>query len=195
MTMKLVLPLLIAAPLAACVSFGEKPPESLMTLSSTAELPAGTARTVAEGSAVAIAVPIVPQELAAARVPVTTGTNALAYLKDAVWSDAPARLFRNLVAETIAAQTGRTVLEPRQFALSPGARLGGRLSSFGLDASANQVTVRYDATLIRRPDTPLETRRFEAQAPVTVHEAGPVAAAMNVAANQVAGEVAAWVGR
>ena len=41
----------------------------------------------------------------------------------------------------------------------------------------------------------IEKRRFEARVPVATIEANGSAAAINQAANQVAGEVADWVGK
>ncbi len=188
-------PILIAAvllPLAACVRIGEKPPASLMTLTSAAALPAGPPRTARDGQAVAVLVPSVPQALNVLRVPVQTGPTGLAYLKDAQWVEPPARLFRNLLAETIAARTGRPVLDLRQYSLAPGMRLAGRLQQFGLDAGSGEVVVIYDATLARGND--VETRRFEARTKVTREEPGPVSAALNQGANEIAVQVADWIG-
>jgi hypothetical protein len=46
----------------------------------------------------------------------------------------PSELFARLVSETIAATTGRVVLDPKQFTFDPGQRLTGTLQRFGLDA-------------------------------------------------------------
>lgn len=189
-------PMLIAAallPLAACVSFGEKPPATLMTLTATAELPAGPARPARDGEAVTVLPPTVPQALNVLRVPVQTGPTSIAYLKDAQWVEAPNRLFRNLLAETIAAKTGRPVLDLRQYSLTPGIRLTGRLQQFGLDATSRQVVIVYDANLARGGGD-LQTRRFEARVAVSAEDATTVATALNRAANQVAGDVAEWIG-
>jgi cholesterol transport system auxiliary component len=53
--------------------------------------------------------------------------------------------------------------------------------------------VQYDATLSTEGGTRVETRRFTANAPAdgTAVTVGP---ALNRAANQVAGEVARWIG-
>ncbi|HEX8445033.1 MAG TPA: ABC-type transport auxiliary lipoprotein family protein [Sphingomonas sp.] len=189
--------LLIAAaalPLAACVSFGPKVPGSLLTLPATAQVTAGAARTAADGQAVQIIVPSVPQELAALRIPVRTTPTEIAYVKDAMWSDAPPRLFRNLLAETIAARTGRVVLEPRGANVTPGIRLGGRLQAFGLDAASRNAVITYDATLARGTGTTVTSRRFEARVPVTAETGPAIAAALTQGANQIAADVAAWIG-
>ena len=189
-------PLLIAAallPLSACVSFGEKPPATLMTLTATTSLPAGPVRQAGDGQAVTVLPPTVPQALNVLRVPVQTGPTSIAYLKDAQWVEAPNRLFRNLLAETIAVKTGRPVLDLRQYSLAPGIRLTGRLQQFGLDAPSRQVVVVYDASLARG-NGDVRTRRFEARVAVSAEDASTVATALNQAANQVAGDVAEWIG-
>lgn len=190
-------PLLIAAtllPLSGCVSFGEEPPETLMTLTAETSRAAGTAGTARDGQAVAVVPPSVPQALNVLRVPVQTGPTSLAYLKDAQWAEPPNRLFRNLLAEVIATRTNRPVLDVRQFSISPGVRLTGRLQQFGLDATAREVVVLYDAYLTRAGREDLNTRRFEARVPVSDEHPQSVAAALNRAANQVAIEVADWIG-
>jgi cholesterol transport system auxiliary component len=182
-------------PLAACVSFGPKVPDSLLTLPSTAQVPAGTVRTAVDGQAVQIIVPSVPQELAALRIPVRSGPTEIAYVKDAVWADAPPRLFRNLLAETVAARTGRVILEPRGSNVTPGIRLGGRLQSFGLDAATKTAIITYDATLARGKSDNVQNRRFEAKIPVTAETGPAIATALTQGANQIATEIADWIGR
>jgi cholesterol transport system auxiliary component len=188
------LPLLLAAlMLPGCLSFGEDPPERLLRLTAEAVAPANAGQTVGDGRAVTVLPPTVPQELNLPRVPVRTA-GGVAYLKDARWIDTPNRLFRDMLAETIAARTGRPVLDIRQYAIAPGMRLGGRMTTFGLDADAGEVILTYDATLARGGTTGVETRRFEGRVPSSDNPVA-VAAALNRAANQVAIEVADWVGK
>jgi cholesterol transport system auxiliary component len=194
MTARTLLIVAAALPLAACISFGPKAPDTLLTLRADTSLPAGPARTARDGQTVIVAVPTAMQELATMRVAVRAGPTSIAYLKDAQWLDVPNRLFRELLGETIAARTSRVVLDPRQAALAPGIRLGGRLSGFGLDVPSHSVVVTYDATLARGEKQPVEARRFEARVPVADETAGTVGAALNQAANQVAVEVAGWIG-
>ena len=189
-----LLALSAALPLAACLSFGKDPPPTLMSLTSEAQIAPGTARSVQPTQAVSVLIPSVPQSLLTNRVPVQTSPTAIAYLKDAQWVDAPNKLFRNLLAETIAAKTGRVVADSRNFSIAPDTRLSGRLLTFGLDAPSLNVVVTYDAALVRSEGGPVETRRFEARAPVTKQDGPSVAIALNRAANQVAEEVAVWIG-
>lgn len=194
-TMRL-LPLLgLPLALAGCVSLGPKVPPQLLRLTPSAEAPAGGSVALGTGTAVAVSYPSAPVELSNNRVPVRIGATEIAYVKDAQWIDSPAHLFRDLVAETITARTGRPTLTPRDAALGAGPRLGGRLVSFGIETDGKQASVVYDATLVRAANQ-VELRRFAASAPVrgaiTESSAG---AALNVAANDVAAQVADWVGR
>jgi len=196
MTARPILAMLLALPLAACISFGGgKPPASLLTLTSAVALPVGETRSSADAATITIGVPVVPQELSAPRVPVHQGGTAVAYVKDAVWVEPPSRLFARLVADTVSVRTGRVVLSHRQSQVDPGAQLTGELRMFGIDADRGEAVVIYDAVLMRGDKTVFEKRRFEARVPVSPIEAGPVGVALNQAANQVAANVADWVGK
>lgn len=186
--------LLSAFPLAGCISFGAEPPPSLLTLTSTQKVAAGQSVVADPGRALIVLYPTTPQAVATMRVPVQSDPTTIAYLKDAQWVEAPNRLFQRVLAETIEARTGRPVLSPRAVTVDPGGRITGQLSNFGVDAATGNVVVTYDAVMVRGPQQ-VETRRFEAQVPVSKIEAGPVGAALNEATNRVAVEVADWVGR
>jgi cholesterol transport system auxiliary component len=193
--MKKLALLLLALPLAGCISFGGKPPESLLTLDTSVDLPVGESQRSNVAATITVAVPSVPQELASSRIPVHSGGTAIAFVKDAQWIERPSRLFARMLGDTITAKTGRLVLSTRQSLLDPGAYLQGDLRRFGVDADTGEAIVTYDAALIRGPETVVEKRRFEARVPVSPIEAAPAGAALNQAANQVAGEVADWVGK
>lgn len=183
------------APLAGCVSFGAKPPPSLLTLQAATPVPVGAQASSATARSITIAVPAVPQSLATARVPVQATATSVAYVEKAVWVEVPARLFARLLADTVTTRTGRVVLSGAQSISDPGARLGGELRNFGLDATTREAVVTYDASLIRSDPAAVEKRRFEARVPVAAIDAVSSGPALNQAANQVAGEVADWVGR
>lgn len=191
-----LLPALTAAlMLSGCISFAAAPPPSLLTLTPDSPLVAGQTSNSATAPTILIQQPSVPASLASARVPVQTTPTEIAYVKEAVWSEPPARLFARLLADTIGGQTGRVALTPAQSMLDPGARLGGELRSFGLDAATGDAVVTYDATLIRGGSTTFEKRRFEAREPVGTVTPQSTGRAINRAANRVAGEVATWVGK
>jgi cholesterol transport system auxiliary component len=199
--MKKLATLLLAAPLAAalsgCISIGGKPPKTpFLTLQAAEQIKPGDVQTPASGSTVTVLFPTVPHELATTRVPVHQGGNAVAYVKDAQWVEAPPRLFARLVGDTISARTGRPVLSYRQSQIDPGATLSGELRRFGVDADSNEAVVQFDALLVKGSDpATFQKRRFEARAPVAEVKPALVAAALNQAANQVAGEVADWIGK
>lgn len=187
----LALPLL----LSGCISFGGKPPAQFLTLQSTAAMAPGDSQSSAAAKTITIAVPAVAQELAAARVPVHQNGIAIAYVKGAVWVEAPPRLFARLLADTVTARTGRVVLSNRQSMMDPGSRLGGELRMFGIDEATSEAVVTYDATLQRGEAAVFEKQRFEARVPVASIDATTVGPALNQAANQVAAQVADWVGK
>ncbi|WP_375288063.1 ABC-type transport auxiliary lipoprotein family protein [Sphingomonas sp.] len=191
----LLLALPLAASLAGCISFGAKPPEALLTLTATAAVPVGNAQDSAAAKSIVIDVPVVPQSLATARVPVQATPTSIAYVKEAVWAEPPARLFARLVSDTVTSRTGRVVLSPVQAISDPSSRLGGELRTFGLDAASNSAVVTFDGALTRAGDDRIEKRRFEARVPVAAIDAASAGTALNEAANQVAAEVADWIGR
>jgi cholesterol transport system auxiliary component len=184
-----------AALLSGCVSFGAKPPPSLLTLDPATPAPIGQTETATPGHTMTVNVPVVPQELAVERVPVQSTDTSIAYLKDAQWVESPNKLFARLLAETITAKTDWVVLGSEQTRVDPGTQLAGELRHFGVDAATREAVVTYDAALLRSGAGTVEKHRFEARVPVTAIAAAPVGVALNQAANQVASEVADWVGK
>jgi cholesterol transport system auxiliary component len=191
----LILAPLLAAPLSACISFSPKPPPSLLTLTSAAALTVGETQKSNAAGTITIGVPAVSQELSSNRVPVRSGGTAIAYVKDAQWVEPPSRLFARLLADTVTARTGRVVLSFRQSQMDPGAQLTGELRIFGIDETTSEAVVTYDAALLRGSDPVFEKRRFEARVAVAKIDSDNVGPALNQAANQVAAEVADWVGK
>lgn len=187
--------ILIAAalPLAGCLSFGPKTPPKLMALEPATAPATGQVANSGVAPTITIATPVVPQEIAVNRVPVRSDATTLSYVKDAQWVEPPAYLFQRLLSDTLAARSGYAVLTARQILVDPGASLSGELRSFGIDARTGEAIVTYDAALVRKGAESVEKRRFEARVPVSPVEAGPVAAALNEAANKVSVDVADWV--
>ena len=181
------------AMLAGCVSLGNEPPEQLLTLTPRASLAAGASLEGAPSQAIAVQVPAVPQRLNVNRIPVTKSDSALAYLAEAFWVEKPAQLFRNVLAETISARGERMVLNAGELAFAARTQLSGRLAEMGYDATAMQAVIVYDAVLAM-PDGQIRTRRFEHRVDNVPPDADLVGAALNDAANVIAGEVADWVG-
>ena len=186
---------LAAFSLSGCISFGPKPPPRLMALSATTPLAAGPSISTGDARAVQIARLGAIPALGTQRVLVTDGPTAIAYLKGGLWAAAPTDLFRGLLAETITVRTGRVVTEPRLLQVQPNTRLAGQISAFGLDGPSSAVVVTFDATLSHEGSDQIQSRRFSARLPVSSQQPEAIAAALNQAANQVAGEVADWIGR
>ena len=185
------LPLIMA--LGACVSFGGKAPASMLVLTADNVVAAGTARTAAAADALVIQIPQVPRKLDTNRVPVQIDASSIAYLKDAFWADKPARLMQMLVAETVSAKTGNPVLNEVDAGGKAVRYISGSLLEFGIDAETNEAVVTYDVVKIIRGNA-TEKRRFEARRAVTAIAPAPAGAALNAAANDVAGQIADWAG-
>ena len=194
--LRLALPVAAAVALGGCslggLLGGGNVPPTLLRLTPEAQ-PVAIQRTAGAGEAVTIAVPTIPKELRTVRIPAQVSPYDLQYIEDVSWVDTPDRLFQGLVAETLRRRTSRVVLDPRTTTLDPGLVVNGQLHRFGFDAQTAMVVVEFDAALSRAGGTAVETRRFTATAPATgVRES--VGPALNRAANQVALDLANWIG-
>jgi len=187
-------PALVALMLAlpGCVSLGGDPPESLLTLSPQARAPAGPSVSGGERPVIAVLTIDTPAKLDVLRVPVAVSETELAYLQEAFWVEKPARLFRQLVGETIRARGAAMVIDGDGTATLATMTLRGTLIDMGYDAPQSAVVVRFDAVLVSDDGT-VTTRRFEARETGVPAEGRAVGAALNSAANRVAAEVADWV--
>lgn len=179
--------------LGGCVKLGQKPPPRLLTISADAALPSGQSVSSAGIPTVMVVTPEVPHKIDTMRVPVQINATAVAYVKDAQWSDTPRRMFARLLIDTIAAGGEVFVVSSDQYGMPAGARLSGELVDFGVDARTREAVVIFDAVLAKPEGDQAVRRRFTARAPVRDIEADKVAEPINRAANQVAVEVAAWV--
>ncbi len=180
--------------LAGCINLGGgKPPAQLLTLGAEAAAPVGPGITAKPGDAIVVEEPGSPQSLAVTQVPVRISDSSIAYLKGAVWADRPTRLFRGLLAETLRARGTRMVFEDSQPDALGGTRLSGELVAFGYDAPTGSVVVRFDA-LRSTGKSAVSMRRFEAVEHGVAPTAAAVGPALGRAANDVARQVADWVG-
>lgn len=184
---------ILSLALAGCLSFGGKAPKQLITLTPEATAPAGVLGSGKLDDAVVVFDPQTDRKLDAQRVPVQVDDANVAYLKDAAWVERPARQFRHLLAETIRAKGNRLVFEDNDDQAGGKVKLGGRLVEMGYDARSRSVIVRYDA-LRQTGAADVISRRFEAEVSDVAPKAEAVAPALNKAANEVAKQVADWVG-
>ncbi|WP_374530858.1 ABC-type transport auxiliary lipoprotein family protein [Novosphingobium sp.] len=190
-----VLPALLALmALPGCLGLGgSKAPASLLGLTATEMPKAGTTASGKSSDMVLVMEPEADRRLSTVRIPVQVNDTQIAYLKDVQWVERPARMFTHLLAETLRARTGRLVLEEGQTAGAPGVRLSGQLVEMGYDARTGSVVVRFDA--LRTSATgEVITRRFEAVVPNVAPKPAEVGPALNTAANDVASQVADWLG-
>ncbi len=192
-TMKLALAGLVLS-LSGCLGLGGgKPPPTLFTLTADKSLAAGTALAGNAAQSLIVVDPETDQSLANTRIAVQVDQSNVAYLPKSAWVERPARLFGTVMAETIRAGGKRIVFFGDDGTSISRNRLGGRLSAFGYDAREQAVIVRFDAVLSGAAGA-VSTRRFEAKVPGVAAKPEQVAPALNRAANQVAAEVAEWVG-
>ncbi len=186
----MLLPVLLLS--GGCVRIGAKPPQSLLTIASHAVVKPGVTERVSDANSIALLQIGSARAIAPSRVAVRASDNSVAYVKNAVWADSPRGLFHALLTETLDARDDLVVVDLTQYGVDPRQKLSGDLVDFTIDAKARQAVVTFDASLIG-PDGAITRRRFTASAPVREVDAKGVAAPMQVAANQVAGEVADWV--
>ena len=187
----------LAGALSACslggLLGGGKTPTTLQTLTPEAADPGALARAVNAGQAVTIGTPTVPKELRTVRVPAQISATDIQYVTGLQWVDTPDKLFQDLLEETVRRTTNRVVLDPNQPSLDPGLVVTGQLQRFGYDTASGQAVVVYDASLSTEGGSRVEARRFTASAPADGSGAS-VGPALNHAANEVAAEVAKWIG-
>jgi cholesterol transport system auxiliary component len=136
--------------------------------------------------------PLVPGALQTLRIPVIVSDTEIQYIKGGQWAEQPSRLFRRLVADRLAG-AGVPVVEPSVAGGSGGRQLSGQLAAFGVDlrGGAPVASVRYDATLVAADG--LRQRQFAEEEPLGAVAPAPAAAALNRAANRLAGRLAEWV--
>ena len=179
--------------LGGCISLGGKAPKQLISLTPATSAPAGDLGAMALRDALVVLDPEADRRLDVQRVAVQVDDATIAYLKDATWVERPARQFRRLLAETIRAKGKRLVIEAGDSSEGGKTTLGGRLLDMGYDARSQSVVLRFDAM---RSDSAgnVVSRRFEATVPGVSPKVEAVAPALNEAANEVAAQVADWVG-
>lgn len=192
---KLSFPIIIAALLAtsSCVSLGNsEAPPAFLVLTAQNSVKTNSINSSRAADAIVVLIPDVPRQLDTNRIPVQISDSSIAYIKDAFWSDKPARLMQELIAETITAQSGRLVLDDSQSSGLAQNKISGTLSRFGLDESGLYAIVRYDGIKLNSGGM-IEKRRFEARRDISLIDAEQAGIALNEAANEVAIAIATWV--
>jgi cholesterol transport system auxiliary component len=184
-----------ALSLSGCLSFGPKPPPSLISLPPAEQPAADSGRTIAPGQSVTVMFPHGPTEFSVPRVAVKSAGGKLAYIKGAQFADQPYKLLHDLFSIVIQARTGRPVLDGRNFHIAPGIRIVSQIDDFSIDADRHQADLTIDVIQQSPDGKTVTTRRFEGHAPVGAITADGVGPALAQAANQVAVAVADWIGR
>ena len=171
---------------------GAKVPDTLLTLTPVDSAQAGSGTTGTLSNAIAVIEPAVPQKLDVKRIPVQVSAASVAYLQDMAWVEKPARLFRQMLAETIRAEGKWLVLDGTDRQYSASTRLTGQLLEMGYDAPSQSAVVRFEAVL-EGPGGTLATRRFESVVKGIGPKSAQVGPALNDAANDVARQVVEWI--
>lgn len=187
-----LMPMAAALLLSGCLSLGGKVPEQLIDFTAERPAPAGPIAAGNVANAIVVLDPDADSSIDVQRVAVQINASAVAYLKDAQYVERPTRLFRRLVAETIRSR-GRLVLEESSGVLSGGSTLSGRLVEMGYNAPSQSVVVRFDA-IRQQASGAVQSQRFESRVPGVAADARTVGPALNRAANDVARQVADWIG-
>lgn len=188
-----VLALGLALALGGCLSLGSEPPATLFNLTPARVATPGTGASGTAAQAISVLDLDAPARLDVLRVPVQVDDASVAYLKDAQWVEKPARLFGRLLEESIRAKGDRLIVDGSDAQYSAQTKLTGQLLDMGYDARTGSVVVRYNAVL-QTSDGQIRTRLFESTVSGISATAGAVRPALNQAANDVAGQVADWVG-
>lgn len=177
---------------SSCVSIGNtEAPTAFLVLTAKEVIQTETANSSSAAKAIIVLIPDVPRRLDTNRIPVQISDSSIAYIQGAFWSDKPARLMQELIAETITAKTGILVLDGAQSSGFAERKISGTLSRFGIDENGSYALVRYDAIKLNK-DNIIEKRRFEARRNVSIIDAQQAGEALNEAANEVAIAIAEW---
>lgn len=184
------LPFALAGCISVGVGGGGKPLPSLISLTPTVQAAAGQTLSTQSADALVVLTLDADRTIDTTRVPVQVSDSAIAYLTGAAWADLPRHQFQSLLVETIRAKGKRLVLD--EDLPQAHIRLSGRLDAMGYDSRSHAVTVRFDALRVGR-DGVTTGRRFEAVEKNIGPLAVDIAPALNLAANDVAAQVADWV--
>jgi cholesterol transport system auxiliary component len=180
--------------LSACSSIlptsedGKKPPQRFSLGMTARDIPASitTAIRVEDFDA--------PAELALDRIVVRRGLQEVLYAKGARWTDKPSRLMRTLVSDYLKAASQSIVASPTQIDVPIVYRLSGRLSAFQIRIDGTPTaTVRFEALLNNTRSRVPVSRVFTSEAFASSDSPAAMAAAINVAGNQVAADVTSWM--
>ncbi|MEY4159666.1 MAG: hypothetical protein RLZZ136_287 [Pseudomonadota bacterium] len=193
--LKCALPLALAFGLSGCINLGggHKSAPSLLRLAAAQSAAAGSALSGNSSDAIIVVDPETDRSLAVTRLAVQLDDSRVAYLKDAQWVERPAHMFAALLAETIRAGGKHLVFASGDAVTSGGSRLSGHLLDFGYDARSKVAVVRYDAVWTA-PGGAVTTKRFESRVKAVPAKPEVVGHALNQAANDVAAQVAVWLG-
>lgn len=183
--------LLLLAGCGPIVQIGASGPPAAALLLIEADIKPAT--TPATGATIAVDLPQLPAMLQTLRLAVRTSDTEVRYLDSANWAETPSRQVQRLIGDTLASR-GLAVIE-RTHAKAD-VTLSGTLREFTLDVRVPikpLVRVRFDAQIGRSGTArPLGIRSFETSEPVASVAPSDVAAALSLATNRLAKDLADW---
>jgi cholesterol transport system auxiliary component len=158
--------------------------------------------TAAPSDAIALALPTLRVEeletaadLASNRIAVRVGAQEVRYLAGGIWTDKPARLLRNLLADHLRVRSSGIVLAANQPEVPVAYRITGRLTAFQADGAGKIAThAQVSAELFILQGTKIiASRSFAQRRTLSSDRAEDVTASLNQAANDISAEASAWI--
>jgi cholesterol transport system auxiliary component len=158
--------------------------------------------TTAASNATAVVLPTLRVEelesaadLASNRIAVRVGAQQVRYLVGGIWTDKPARLLRNLLADHARARSSGVVLAANQPEVPVAYRITGRLTAFqaeGAGKIATHALVSAELFILQGPKI-IASRSFAQRRSLSSDRAEDVTTSLNQAANDMSAEASAWV--
>jgi cholesterol transport system auxiliary component len=158
--------------------------------------------TAAPSDAIALALPTLRVEeletaadLASNRIAVRVGAQEVRYLAGGIWTDKPARLLRNLLADHLRVRSSGIVLAANQPEVPVAYRITGRLTAFQADGAGKIAThAQVSAELFILQGTKIiASRSFAQRRTLSSDRAEDVTTSLNQAANDISAEASAWI--
>jgi cholesterol transport system auxiliary component len=134
-------------------------------------------------------------DLASNRIAVRVGAQEVRYLVGGIWTDKPARLLRNLLADHLRPRSSGVVLAANQPEVPVAYRVTGRLTAFQAEGAGKIAThAQVSAELFILQGTQIiASRSFAQRRSLSSDSAGDVTASLNQAANDISTEASTWI--
>jgi cholesterol transport system auxiliary component len=134
-------------------------------------------------------------DLATTRIAVRVGQQEVRYLASGIWTDKPAQLLRNLLADHLRPRSTGVVLAANQLDVVTPFRISGRLTGFqaeGAAALATHASVSAELFILQGNKI-IASRSFNRRRTLPSDRPNDVTASLNSAANDIAADAADWI--